>query len=1002
MDSSQISKTEAQRTLLEKLREMFELESSDLDFGIYRIMNNRRKEIEDFIKLKLIEEIKSQIGLLSDAESLKIKSDIAQIQSEISEAFGEDALQGDLLKNPFQETPLGKRYIAKLKELNKVQVDEDTERTIYNYILAFFSRYYQEGDFIGKRRYGRTDRYIIPYHGEEIILQWATQNQYYVKTNEWFKNYSFKASGLKVNFKIHPVEDEDYAGDAGAKRYFIIHAEDPFKFSKNTNNLDIYFEYRSLNVKEIEKFGTRAKQTDLNKETTEFLKQRLVDNNLRDLFENAVNSSFEKNLLKYTKRNTVDYFIHKDLEQFLETELNFYLINEVLRLDNPETIDRDRIERYILIANVIKNISGKIIDFLGEIENFQKKLWEKKKFVTKTDYVISLKTLKQILQGEEYDEIERLFKEKISEDNKFKEDLISAIKETYKQPGSNIYVREVRFEDDSVRILYKKKFTEKDKFDNYASKQGSIWYVVEKALVRDKYEDCWFAEYSSEKLVDKLSYSDLYIDTAFFDEDIKFILLEAISKNTNLDEVTNGLLIRSENFQALNLLRAILRDKVKLIYIDPPYNTGNDDFLYKDNYFHASWMSMMENRLSMSKDLLHDSGSLYASIDWNESHTLKKLLDHIFTQDNFQREIIWNTGDNISGHKSIAPNWIRQHDTIYFYSKDSKKVEFNKLWKPIDNPDDESNSGNISWYDIVGHDKEHLFTEKWVNGKLTREDFKDTRVKALGDTWNDILSFQFSELRVTESWFFKTQKVEGLLRRIIQFATNPGELVLDFFLGSGTTASAAHKLGRKWVGIELGDQFEVELIRMKTVLLGENRTHLSREVEWQGGGIFKYISLEQYEDALENIEFGQKKLPEFEDYFIKYMLDFETRNSKTFLDINQFEDPFNYKLRIADAYEFRYVSVDFVETFNLLIGLKVQKLWKNESDGRRYVFVFGNTGKSTTLVIWRSTKNLEFDKDKKLIDDVVAQFDPELLYINGDAGVENFKQIESEIKFRLW
>ena len=156
----------------------------------------------------------------------------------------------------------------------------------------------------------------------------------------------------------------------------------------------------------------------------------------------------------------------------------------------------------------------------------------------------------------------------------------------------------------------------------------------------------------------------LVIDTKFYDIDFKYQILSEIN---NLDENTNGILINSDNFQALNLLLNKYKEKVKCCYIDPPYNTGNDGFLYKDGFSHSSWLSMMENRVKICQCLLKKEAHFYTSIDWNESHNYKKLLDLLFPS--FQREIIWNTGDNISGFKSLAPNWIRQHDTIYYYTK---------------------------------------------------------------------------------------------------------------------------------------------------------------------------------------------------------------------------------------------------------------------------------------------------------------------------------------------
>jgi adenine-specific DNA-methyltransferase len=231
-------------------------------------------------------------------------------------------------------------------------------------------------------------------------------------------------------------------------------------------------------------------------------------------------------------------------------------------------------------------------------------------------------------------------------------------------------------------------------------------------------------------------------------------------------------------------------------------------------------------------------------------------------------------------------------------------------------------------------------------------------------------------------------------------------------LGSGTTTAVAHKLGRKWIGVEMGEHFwTVVLPRMKKVL-AYDKSGISKEKdvkekynEKNAGGFFKYHILEQYEDSLENIEFEQKELREFPDYFVKYMLDFETRNSKIFLDIDSLVDPFNYKIKIIENYDTKVVNVDLIETFNYLIGLHVEKYFISKDNGRNYVFVLGRKSRDSdlkTLVVWRSIKDLDFKKDKEIIEGIKEKFSPDIIYVNGDCGVKGFKQIESEFKALLW
>jgi adenine-specific DNA-methyltransferase len=247
---------------------------------------------------------------------------------------------------------------------------------------------------------------------------------------------------------------------------------------------------------------------------------------------------------------------------------------------------------------------------------------------------------------------------------------------------------------------------------------------------------------------------------------------------------------------------------------------------------------------------------------------------------------------------------------------------------------------------------------------------------------------------------------------------------MDFFLGIGTTSAVAHKLKRKWIGIEMGKHFyrydtdkgpSGVLVRMKEVLAGRGKREpcgISMEVNWQGGGFFKYQYLEQYEDSLHNIDLvneekGKKALEAFRDteeeheYLMRYFLRYETEGSPSLLNIEYFRNPFEYKLKIiSNGKGEEVVTVDLVETFNYLIGLHVSKYKFVNDNGRRYVFVFGRRGGRKVAVVWRSTNNIDLENDKKVIERVIKDYGPDEIYINGDALVDSYKYrvIESEFK----
>ena len=237
------------------------------------------------------------------------------------------------------------------------------------------------------------------------------------------------------------------------------------------------------------------------------------------------------------------------------------------------------------------------------------------------------------------------------------------------------------------------------------------------------------------------------------------------------------------------------------------------------------------------------------------------------------------------------------------------------------------------------------------------------------------------------------------------------------------TSAVAHKLGRKWIGIEMEDYFREFyqdkeerktgiLGRMKEVLAGYGNHEpcgISKEVNWQGGGFFKYHYLEQYEDTLHNIEFPQEEkgqkllelLPEEAktEYLMKYILKFETEGSPSLLNLEKFENPFEYKLKIiSNGKGEEIMNVDLIETFNYLIGLKVNKYKFLKENGRKYVIVFGESNTKNTAVIWRPTKDIDLEKDKEIIRKSFASFNPDEIFINGDSFVKGYKPVESEFK----
>ncbi|WP_187852737.1 site-specific DNA-methyltransferase [Helicobacter pylori] len=326
-------------------------------------------------------------------------------------------------------------------------------------------------------------------------------------------------------------------------------------------------------------------------------------------------------------------------------------------------------------------------------------------------------------------------------------------------------------------------------------------------------------------------------------------------KNALKDENTNYL-IKGNNLIALHSLKKKFAKKVKCIYIDPPYNTGNDSFNYNDNFNHSSWLVFMKNRLEAAREFLSDDGSIYINLDYNKVHYCKVLMDEIFKRENFRSEIIWRMGF-LSGYKTAAKKYIRNHDTILFYSK-SDNYLFNKTY--IENKDF---LPLLTKNEVQNAFKKFSFPQEKIDDFLTFINHENRGEKyPLEDTWNsnkwdklNSIAIDSSVSRVDETIAiddenFKGQKPESLIQRILEVSTNENDLVLDFFAGSGTTCAVAHKMKRRYIGIEQMDYIEtITKERLKKVIEGE-QGGISKKCGFKGGGSFVYAELKEVNSGI--------------------------------------------------------------------------------------------------------------------------------------------------------
>ena len=532
---------------------------------------------------------------------------------------------------------------------------------------------------------------------------------------------------------------------------------------------------------------------------------------LRELNLKRININEEQlaEFLKiFKKQIEVDYFINRDANAFLREQFDLWLKNYIF--DDESDYSEKRLKQ----LKVLRDIAYKVIDFVSQFEDELVKIWNKPKFILNSNYVISINRIAQNEEGVE------LLREIINHNN-FSEQI---------KEWEDLGIVDHDFEKDSI----------------LTDRGHSI-------SLNDKYET-------------------LPLDTKYFkDMELRIIQLFA-----NLDKQLDGLLIRSENYQGLNTILNKFKGSIQTIYIDPPFNTGSD-FIYEDKFQDSSWLTLIDNRLQLGKQFLKDSGGIFLHLDWNANHYGRFLMDRLMGKENFINEIIWRIGW-VSGYKTQVDAFVRNHDTIFAYAKNKKSYFFDKenskisyrsfLLDSIKKQVDEI----IAIWDI---DKTSVASMKINFKDLTGKVFKigieekDGRYN-IEDTWNsneyeDINSNKIKRnaKEYTPNGSVITQKPEDLLMRIITLTTKPGDIVLDFFAGSATSLAVAHKLKRKWIGIEQGSYFNSDCLwRLKHVLSGNSKhepSGISKDINWKGGGFFKYYEIEQYEQSLRSVHYSDSE-----------------------------------------------------------------------------------------------------------------------------------------------
>lgn len=978
-------------SFIKKLEEIFMMDHAELDFGIYRIMNQKRAEIKKFLEQDLLPQVKTILSENSGTDTAAIRARMREIEGQAA-SFGASA----------ESNPEYQQLKEKLQQSADVS---QLENDVYNHLTIFFGRYYDEGDFVSKRRY-KDNTYAIPYNGEEVKLHWANADQYYIKSSEYFQNYSFKCGDKYVHFVLKDASTEmnNNKSQNNMERRFALYQEEGLPTIEEVNGeLNIYFTYQLM--------PKAIKQKDLCASAIDTLSSLLPEawTLLLENYSATDNRSvLEKHLVDYTAKNSFDYFIHKDLGGFLRRELDFYIKNDVMHLDD---LDSRHIQSQLAQVKAIKGVGDKIITFLASLEDFQKKLWLKKKFVLQTDYCITL------------DRIPEKFYDEICANDAQREEWVRlfAIDEIEGLMGVGGY-----------------------------SEPLSIDFLKQKPY--------------------------LVLDTSFFSDSFKHKLLKEID---NLDEQCDGLLINSENSQSLRLIGTKYYKAIQTTYIDPPYNTVYSKILYKNNYEHSSWLSLMNNTIPYVSKLWTNDFSFGLAIDDYEFVNLARFLDNHFPELERSVAIVNHHPQGSGGRLSRTHEYYimlsKKDSPAYFgepqedYQEDrnfmrSGRGENNfrqNRWRsfyallmdpktrkivdvedavPLDQeyPMGVTENGLIRIYPINSNGEERVWRSSCETGRIRAKN-NELFVTPRGAVLQAINHEAKREVLMSnwvDSKFSAGTNGTNLLDHMglggkfdypksiatletglwAQTFGRDNGIILDYFGGSGTTAHAVINMNRKFGGnrkyiiVEMGNHFNTA-----------TRPRIEKAIysaDWRDGkpvsrdGIshcFKYISLEQYEDTLNNLVvkensgiFDGDNDSFKESYMLGYMMDTETKGS--LFNLEWFVNPFAMTLKTTKDNELVETKVDMVETFNFLIGLNVETIHWHEDDNICVVEGVTHKGEDKTLVIWRNCEKIDNEALNRFFDKMdysTLRQDFDLIYVNGDNTLPNLRRDDENWKVVL-
>jgi adenine-specific DNA-methyltransferase len=1016
---------------VELMTELFQLDEAEaLDFGLYRVIRRHNQEVKDFLgKIitengsktlqggQLVELLDAAFAVMGHDAQAEDKLRIKDLEDQLGLRPGMTQAQREDKLTQAENIPAIKGLVAEYRSRTETLAQQRTVQQdraeVLNRLYQFFSRHYQDGDFIVERRYGKGGSRYVKSTGEDTEFHWATEDMYYIKSGDIFTDFPVTlANGQRILFTVEPegLKDTRAALKPNDKAHYELD-----ETTKDGEVIKVRLKY------------LKGAQTEKHKD--EIVIAVLTAAQKADAGGTAeVASDIRRWLNRFIARNQRDFFIHKRLKDALTEDLDIFIKTEVLDIDQllaGATQQTDLPKRAMKVARLVREIGGQIINFLAALEDFQKALWEKKKLVLETRYVVTL------------DRLERYCPEWLAKN-----------------------------------------------IDTIVKKQRKEWkelglgdYANASACVRKTEGDRATAETEH--------YLPLPIDTKNFDAEFKWSMLEAVTAVVDLDDALDGLAIQSDNWQALNVFQEKYRQRIQSVYADPPYNTDAGPISYKNGYRKASWAAFIQNRLGMVRNYLTDDGIACITIDDCQKNELIEIISKEFGSNNLFGTVViknspsgrpsvkgfrvnheyalfcgvtpqsdigmlersaaqfahfGNTDDDgpfawenfrkrggATTHRSARP---KQFYPIYVEGDKLRipKLEWQKdqkSWKVLEEP----RVGELTLFPVNDDGTERVWSWGHVTALQNIKDlevrrstegvvsiFRKVRPRNEGSLPSTVwVKPEYSAVEygsvLLKNMFNKREfsfpkSVHAVADCLSVAGAHKNAIVLDIFAGSGTTPHAVINLNqsddgeRKFVVFETNDyiySFTIPRI-IKAATASEWVDGQAKNMD--GPGLFmKVQALEQYEDTLESLDTdigrGESGELPFQDaaFALRYRLDKTSR--ALYCGVDRFDTPFGYQLKRAEGSgEARAHDVDLVESIPYLLGLDVIRLYREDQG---VVLVGRNRRKQLVSVFFRdcNAKNsAEWVKTK------LAEHPADRVYTNDPAslsfeGCDQFEAIEA-------